>query len=42
MESLPQIAVEAKTFGIFKAEIDRFLIWNGFNEYGENGVEWEK
>lgn len=33
--SLPQRTVEAKSFGIFKAEIDRFLIRKGVKDYGE-------
>lgn len=32
--------VEAKTMGIFKAEIDRFLVSTGVKGYGEKAGEW--
>lgn len=35
MESLPQMAVEAKSLGSFKMEIHRFLICEGVKGYDE-------
>lgn len=37
--SLPQTAVEAKALGIFKVEMDRFLINKGVKGYSEKGGE---
>ena len=37
---LLQLAVEAKTLGIFKMEIDRFLISKNIKGYREKAGEW--
>ena len=38
--SLPQLAVEARSLGIFRAEVDRFLIGQGVKGYGEKTGDW--
>ena len=38
--SLPQNAVEARSLGVFKTEIDSFLIGKGIKGYGEKAGEW--
>ena len=38
--SLPQRAVEVRSLGVFKTEIDKFLINKGIRGYGEKTGEW--